>query len=62
MADSKNDGVPQGLKPIDFIGFISTTKVVPCYKAPEMEFSKGARCESKPQILRLPSLHFGRSG
>jgi hypothetical protein len=25
--------IPQGLKPIDFIGFIGTTEVVPCYKA-----------------------------
>ena len=24
--------IPQGLKPIDFIGFIGTTEVVPCYK------------------------------
>ena len=30
--------VPQGLKPIDFFGFIGTTKTVPCYKASEMEF------------------------
>jgi hypothetical protein len=30
--------VPQGLKPIDFIGFIGTTEVVPCYKAPKMGF------------------------
>jgi hypothetical protein len=28
----------QGLKPIDFIGFIGTTEVVPCYKAPSGEF------------------------
>jgi hypothetical protein len=28
--------IPQGLKPIDFIGFIGTTEVVPCYKAPEL--------------------------
>jgi hypothetical protein len=29
--------MPQGLKPIDFIGFIGTTEVVPCYnKAPEL--------------------------
>ena len=32
------NGIPQGLKPIDFIGFIGTTEVVPCYKASEMEF------------------------
>ena len=38
---------PQGLKPIDFIGFIGTTEVVPCYKAPEMEFSAAV----KPQRL-----------
>ena len=29
---------PQGLKPIDFIGFIGTTEVVPCYKARRIEF------------------------
>jgi hypothetical protein len=35
-ADSQLDWpnrVQQGLKPIDFIGFIGTTEVVPCYKA-----------------------------
>jgi hypothetical protein len=26
-------GIPQGLKPIHFIGLIGTTEVVPCYKA-----------------------------
>ena len=28
----------QGLKSIDFIGFIGTTEVVPCYRAREMGF------------------------
>src|ERR1017187_8534836 len=27
-------GIQQGLKPIDFVGLIGTTEVVPCYKAP----------------------------
>jgi hypothetical protein len=27
-----HEGIPQGLKPIDFIDFIGTTEVVPCYK------------------------------
>src|ERR1035437_4588411 len=36
--ENGSDGVPQGLKPIDFIGFIGTTEVVPCYKARWREF------------------------
>jgi hypothetical protein len=27
-----HEGILQGLNPIDFIGFIGTTEVVPCYK------------------------------
>jgi hypothetical protein len=27
-----HEGLQQGLKPIDFIGLIGTTEVVPCYK------------------------------
>jgi hypothetical protein len=27
-----HEGIQQGLKPVDFIGFIGTTEVVPCYK------------------------------
>ena len=27
-----HEGIPQGLNPIDFIGFIGTTEVVHCYK------------------------------
>ncbi len=27
-----HESIPQGLKPIDFIGVIGTTEVVPCYK------------------------------
>ena len=29
----------QGLKPADFISFVGTTEVVPCYKAISMELS-----------------------
>jgi hypothetical protein len=36
--ENGSDGIPQGLKPIDFIGFIGTTEVVPCYKARWREF------------------------
>jgi hypothetical protein len=28
----------RGESPVDFIGFIGTTEVVPCYKARRMEF------------------------
>src|ERR1019366_9108551 len=34
MSAAGQDGHSQGLKPIDFIGFIGTTEVVPCYRAP----------------------------
>src|ERR1039458_3024279 len=33
MLKALENKLPQGLKPIDFIGFIGTTEVVPCYKA-----------------------------
>jgi hypothetical protein len=36
--ENGSGGAPQGLKPIDFIGFIGTTEVVPCYKARWREF------------------------
>jgi hypothetical protein len=42
--------IPQGLKPIEFIGFIGTTEVVPCYKASEMQFSAG--CASEMEFFR----------
>jgi hypothetical protein len=29
--------MPQGLKPIDFVGVIGTAEAVPCYKASGME-------------------------
>jgi hypothetical protein len=38
------DFIPQGLKPVDFVGFIGTTEVVPCYKAT-------ARLDNKTRLL-----------
>ncbi len=43
----------QGLKPIDLIGFIGTTEVVPCYKAPfESSVYSGRRTEMPPEMER----------
>ena len=36
-------GIPQEQKPIDFIGFIGTTEVVPCYKARWREFFRSVK-------------------
>jgi hypothetical protein len=47
-----------GLKPIDFIGFIGTTEVVPCYKAlkPSSSKTQGAVNSSSAQTATFP--HF----
>jgi hypothetical protein len=37
-ANSAKDGLAGAESPAHFAGFIGTTKVVPCYKAPWVEF------------------------